>query len=188
MELSEKKSESRRLALAGRDAMSPEERASASLAICRLLDGLPELRGVKTVLGYISDGSECDLGELYESLLRRGVTLAFPVTASGGRMDAFVPAGELIPGRFSIPEPDPALSRFLPPEEIGAVLVPCAGFDADGNRLGRGGGYYDRYLSRCPQAAAVLTAFEAQRLEHVPREAHDLAFSLTVTEKGIFRS
>ena len=68
------------------------------------------------------------------------------------------------------------------------MLVPCAGFDADGNRLGRGGGYYDRYLSRCPQAAAILTAFEAQRLEHVPREEHDLAFSLTVTEKGLFRS
>ena len=70
---------------------------------------------------------------------------------------------------------------------LDAVLVPCAAFDGDGNRLGRGGGYYDRYLARCPQAAAILTAFEAQRLPRVPREAHDLRFSLLVTEAGVFR-
>ena len=188
MELSAEKRESRRLALSRRDALSEEERASASLAICRLLEGMPELRGAKTVLGYVPAGSECDLGMLYEALRRQGVTLAFPVTEDGGRMEAYIPSGALVPGRFSIPEPDPAVSRLLPPEEIDAVLVPCAGFDAEGNRLGRGGGYYDRYLLRCPQAEAILTAFEAQRLERVPHDEHDLVFSRTVTEKGVFRN
>lgn len=187
MELSAEKRESRRLALSRRDAMSAEERTTASLAICRLLEELPELRGVNTVLGYVPAGSECSLGALYEALRRQGTAVAFPVTDAGGRMEAYVPSGALVSGRFSIPEPDPAVSRFLPPEEIGAVLVPCAGFDADGNRLGRGGGYYDRYLARCPQAAAILTAFEAQRLEHVPHGEYDRDFSLTVTEKGVFR-
>ena len=181
------KRESRRLALSRREALSTEDRSAASFAICRQLEELPELRKVKTVLGYVSTGSECDLGALYETLRGRGVILAFPVTEADGRMEAFVPSGKLIPGRFSIPEPDPAVSRPLSPEEIDAVLVPCSGFDADGNRLGRGGGYYDRYLPRCPQAVEILTAFEAQRMEHVPHEEHDLSFSLTVTEKGIYR-
>ena len=102
-------------------------------------------------------------------------------------MEAYVPDGPLVPGPFGIPEPDPLHSRLLPPEELDAVLVPCVGFDAEGNRLGHGGGYYDRYLRRCPQTAAILTAFETQRLERVPREEHDLSFSVLVTENGVLR-
>ncbi|MBQ3481001.1 MAG: 5-formyltetrahydrofolate cyclo-ligase [Oscillospiraceae bacterium] len=187
MALAEKKKESRRLALSRRDALGTETRAEASAAISRLLAGLDELRTAKTVLGYVPVGSECDLGALYEALRERGVTLAFPVTGERGAMEAFVPCGALIPGRFAIPEPDPARSRCLAPEELDAVLVPCAAFDAEGNRLGRGGGFYDRFLLRCPRAAAILTAFEAQRLPQIPREAHDLSFSLLVTETGVFR-
>ena len=187
MDVSVEKKELRRLALARRDAITAERRADASLALCRALDALPELCGAKTVFGYAAVGSECDLGALYEALARRGAVLAFPAAGPDGQMEAFVPGGALVPGRFGIPAPDPACSRRLPPEEIDAVLVPCAAFDGDGNRLGRGGGYYDRYLARCPQAAAILTAFEAQRLPRVPREAHDLRFSLLVTEAGVFR-
>ena len=187
MELAEKKRELRRLALGRRDALSASERAAASRAVCRSLEELPELRGAKTVLGYAAVGSECDLAALYASLAERGVTLAFPVCGEDGRMEAFVPAGALVPGRFSIPEPDPAASRRLAPEELDAVLVPCAGFDAEGKRLGRGGGYYDRYLARCPQAAAILTAFETQRLAYVPFGEHDMSFSVLVTENGVLR-
>ena len=67
------------------------------------------------------------------------------------------------------------------------VLVPCVGFDGALRRLGHGMGFYDRYLARCRRAAAILTAFEAQRLERVPTEPHDRAFSVLVTERGVFR-
>lgn len=187
MELTEEKRELRRLALARRGALDAPGRAAAELALCRLLAALPELREARTVLGYAAVGSECDLAALYGTLAERGVTLAFPVCGEGGQMEAFVPAGPLIPGRFSIPEPDPARSRLLAPEELDAVLVPCAAFDGGGGRLGRGGGYYDRYLPRCPRAKAILTAFEAQRLDRVPRASHDLGFSVLVTEAGVFR-
>ncbi|MBR0208779.1 MAG: 5-formyltetrahydrofolate cyclo-ligase [Oscillospiraceae bacterium] len=187
MELNEEKKELRRLALARRDALSAEARAAASAEICRLLAGLPELGAAKTVLGYAAVGSECELSALYETLAARGATLAFPVCGEGGRMEAFVPAGPLVPGRFAIPEPDPERSHRLAPEELDAVLVPCAAFDGEGGRLGRGGGFYDRFLPRCPRAKAILTAFEAQRLERVPRAAHDLGFPLLVTEAGAFR-
>ncbi len=188
MDVSIEKKEQRRAALARRDALGAAARAAASRTLCRRLAALGELREAKTVLGYVPVGSECDLSALYETLRARGVTLAFPATGPEGRMEACVPLGPLVPGRFSIPEPDPARSRRLAPEELDAVLVPCAAFDAEGGRLGRGGGYYDRFLLRCPRAAAILTAFEAQRLERVPREAHDLSFSLLVTEDGVFRT
>lgn len=187
MDASTEKKELRRLALARRDALCAESRAAASAEICRLLAELPELERAGTVLGYAAVGSECDLAALYEALAARGVSLAFPVCGTDGRMEAFIPAGALVPGRFSIPEPDPSVSRRLAPEELDAVLVPCAAFDESGRRLGRGGGYYDRYLPRCPRARAILTAFEAQRLPRVPCEAHDRSFSLLVTEQGVFR-
>ena len=112
----------------------------------------------------------------------------FPsVTAADGGMEAYVPEGDLAPGLFGVPEPDPRLSRRLTPEELDAVLVPCVGFDGALRRLGHGMGFYDRYLARCRRAAAILTAFEAQRLVHVPTEPHDRAFSVLVTERGVFR-
>ena len=187
MELSEEKRNARRLALARRDALDADERAEKSRALCRALETLEELRGAKTVLGYAAVGSECDLGALYAALRAWGAAVAFPVTGEDGRMEAYVPDGALVPGRFSIPEPDRASSRLLAPEELDAVLVPCAAFDGEGRRLGRGGGYYDRFLLRCPQAAAILTAFEAQRLPRVPCGEHDLSFSVFVTEEGVFR-
>ena len=187
MERQAEKAACRALALSRRRALAPEERRARSLQICRALEGLEELRGLRTVLGYVPSGSECDLRPFYETLRKRGVSVAFPVTLSGGEMEAYVPVEPLLPGRCGIPEPDAAVSRLVPPEELDAVLVPCAGFDDTLCRLGHGMGYYDRYLPRCTRAAAILTAFEAQRLERVPTEPHDFFFRAAVTEKGVFR-
>ena len=187
MTLPEEKTALRALALSRRDALPPALRAEKSLALCRALETLPELASAQTVLAYVPSGSECDLTSLCALLLSRGVTLAFPRTFPDGTMEAAVPRGAMTPGRFGIPEPDPAASDLVAPAALDAVLVPCVGFDASLARLGHGKGYYDRFLPRCPRAAAVLTAFEAQRLSSVPREAHDLSFSLLVTEAGVFR-
>lgn len=187
MEVKNEKDAGRALALSRRRALGAEEREAGSLLICRALARLPELRSARIVLGYVPAGSECDLRPLYETLRQKGVTLAFPVTAEDGVMEACVPEGGLVPGRFGIPEPEEGRSRRLAPEELDAVLVPCVGFDDDLRRLGHGLGYYDRYLARCTRAAAILTAFEAQRLAAVPTEAHDRAFSVLVTERGVFR-
>ena len=187
MDIIEEKKALRRIALARRDALPAQERAEGSLALCRALEELEELREARIVLGFLPIGSECDLGALYDALRARDVVLAFPVADRGGRMEAYVPCGELVTGRFGIPQPDPACSRLLAPEALDAVLIPCVGFDGRLARLGYGGGYYDRFLRRSPRAAAILTAFEAQRLEHIPCEEHDLVFSILATERGILR-
>lgn len=187
MSLSEEKAVLRALALSRRRALSDAERAERSLAICRALEELPELSRVRTVLSYAAVGSECDLRALCARLRARGVTLAFPLTAADGTMEAYVPRGAMTSGRFGVPEPDPAAAERLSPTALDAVLVPCVGFDASLARLGHGKGYYDRYLRRCGSAAAILTAFEAQRLDAIPRETHDVTFSLLITEAGVFR-
>ena len=177
------KQEQRALALAARRALSPEERAEKSTAICRILE---ELGLTGPVLSYMAMPEEPDLSGLHRALARRGVAVALPLCVGKGVMEARLPRGPLRPGPYGIREPDPAVSELLPPEEIGAVLVPCVAFDGYGNRLGHGAGYYDRYLPLCPRARLICVGFEAQRLPLVETDAHDRRMRALVTEAGFF--
>lgn len=183
----EKKAQ-RALALSRRNALTPEERAAFSAAICRHLTALPALQKAKFILSYMAAGSEADLSDFHRWATARGKVLAFPVSLSGGRMEAYVPEDSegWERGRYGIRAPIPERSRPVEPRELDAVVLPCVGFDGQGRRLGHGGGYYDRYLPQCPQAAPILAAFEAQRLERVAVDGHDRPFRVAVTERGAF--
>ncbi|MBS1960319.1 MAG: 5-formyltetrahydrofolate cyclo-ligase [Bdellovibrionales bacterium] len=67
-------------------------------------------------------------------------------------------------------------------EQITAVLVPGLGFTVDGTRLGRGAGFYDRYLSGIPAALRIGVAFEVQMLDSLPKGAHDAEIDMILTE------
>ena len=69
------------------------------------------------------------------------------------------------------------------PAAIDLVLCPCAGFDSDGRRLGMGAGYYDRFLPQCRNAFKLLIAFEAQHLDILCTEDHDLPMDAVITEE-----
>ena len=178
------KKELRKEALSSRRALSEEERQSYSEEICLKILNLPEIAGVKTVFSYLAAWDETDMSLLHTELEKRGVRLAFPVCFEKGIMDAYVPetAEAVESGAFGIKSPVPSRSVLVEPEEIDLVIVPCVGFDGDGNRLGHGGGYYDRYLPHCPQAKTICAAFEAQRLEHVPTDSFDVKPDIIITE------
>lgn len=96
-----------------------------------------------------------------------------------------VPALErLTTGRFGIREPDPDAAVQVLPDEGDTILVPGLAFDRRGGRLGRGGGFYDRFLERWPNAFRVGVAFSSQLIESVPCEAHDVRVDAVVTEDG----
>lgn len=180
----------RALCLARRRALSEEERAAKSAAICEQLTALTAMQEAGTVLSYRARLDEVDLTVFRAWALEQGKVLAFPVSDPGGRMEAYVPQDteSWERGRYGILSPIPARSRLVEPGELDAVILPCVGFDALGWRLGHGGGYYDRYLPQCPKAVRVLVAFEAQRLEQVRTAAHDQRADLAVTERGVFPS
>ena len=97
---------------------------------------------------------------------------------------AWTPDTPMREGHHRIPEPQHAASAL--PD---LLLVPCVGFDADGYRLGYGGGYYDRTLAAWPGATAPVTvgvAYEACRIDAglLEREAHDLPLDAIVTDAG----
>ena len=178
------KKELRKEALFRRRALGEEERREYSEIICRRILELPEICGVKTVFSYLAAWDEADMSLLNTELEKRGVRVAYPVCFKGGLMEAYIPENgdALESGAFGIKSP--LVHRSLPvgPEEIDLVILPCVGFDAENNRLGHGGGYYDRYLLRCPQAKTVCAAFEAQRLERVTADRFDVKPDIIVTE------
>lgn len=182
------KAAQRAACLAARRALTAAERADRSERLCRRLLALPELLRARAVLSYLAAWDEADLRPVHEALAVRGARVCFPSVTGGGAMEALLPdTGEaVVRGPFGIYAPDPARSSPVAPEELDLVLVPCVGFDRALGRLGHGGGYYDRYLLRCPKAARVCAALACQELPAVACDAHDLRMDKVVTEDAVF--
>lgn len=184
-----KKNGQRERCLKAREGLTPEQRQLLDQRICARLQSLPQVREAKTILSYMAVGEEADLSNFHDWV--RGQpdkSLAFPISGPEGQMSVAIPLDEdsWEIGLYKIPVPIPERSRLLDPGELDLVIVPCVGFDRHGGRLGHGGGYYDRYLSRCPNAVTVQVAFEAQGLEEAAMEAWDYPIDLTVTEAGVW--
>lgn len=173
-----------------------------SLRACENLLTLPELERVSSALLYVpmrdARGEtdvrrELDSWPLLHALVRRGVRIALPgVDWEGGEL---VPrwirglAQGLVVRRHGVPEPpldqgwEPAATGGL-----GLVVVPGSAFDLTGGRLGRGGGFYDRLLSRVrPPALVVGLAYDDQVVDRVPTAEHDVRVGAVVTPSRILR-
>jgi 5-formyltetrahydrofolate cyclo-ligase len=87
---------------------------------------------------------------------------------------------------MGIREPRPDNFRPVAAEEIDLVLVPGVAFDLEGNRVGYGAGYYDRFLPSLRKDALIVgIAFSCQLFDKFDREEHDVKMALLITEKGI---
>ena len=182
------KKEQRKAALDARRALSAGERAVFSKKICERIARRKDFKSAQTILAYLATWDEVDLSVLCEKAGKFGKTVAYPVSYKGGIMEAFVPNGpdSLKTGLLGITAPDPSESKLLAPEDIDLVLVPLVAFDEDKRRLGHGGGYYDRYLPKCGKAALVAVAFEAQKLDQITVDEHDILMKSIVTEKKTY--
>lgn len=74
----------------------------------------------------------------------------------------------------------------MPTEKFDAILVPLLAFDDDLNRVGYGGGWYDRFLVTQPQAAFIGLAYETQHVSHITPEAHDIRLSRVITDQRVY--
>jgi 5-formyltetrahydrofolate cyclo-ligase len=90
---------------------------------------------------------------------------------------------DLVPGPFHIPEPRAGLEPVI--NLKGLMLVPGVGFDLLGNRLGYGGGYYDRYVGQEQQVITVAPAYELQLQQSIPTQEHDARVRWIVTEQRL---
>ena len=87
--------------------------------------------------------------------------------------------------RVVIPPFKPGLS--ISTESYDVIIIPCLGFDKDRYRLGLGGGFYDRFLAKQPQAQKVGLAYDSALIKKLPRQPHDMRLDMIITEKNIYK-
>lgn len=178
----------RRLAAQRLDLLPAGYLARSGLAIARQVANIPEYREADTVLAFYGTDREIDTVPLLTQILTDGKRLLLPRCIAPGTMEAreVFSLTHLHAGKFGIMEPKQN-SPVVDPSAISLTLVPCLAADPSGNRLGHGGGYYDRYLPAC-HGAAILLCPERLVMERIPQEAHDSFFSILVTERSVFRN
>ena len=181
------KADLRTIALAKRDALSDEQRATAAQAMARR--GLPfGIEPGLVVSGYSPIRSEIDPVPLMRKLAEQGAKLALPAVLSRGKSLAFrawSPDDRLMLGPLGILEPSPAAAELVPD----IMLVPLAAFDRAGHRIGYGAGHYDFTLAHLRKAKAITaigTAFSVQEIKAIPSLPHDVALDYVLTEKKLF--
>ena len=185
MEYTDKKT-LRRTMREKRRQLAPDERAEMNGAICRRLESWLRDSGSRIILSYVSDDGEPDLGEMHRWAAQNGVTVAYPLIYGAGLMCACVPEnGAWVTGQFGIPAPDGSRSRCVSPQVLDAVIAPCVAFDENKMRLGRGGGFYDRYLPLCTHAVSIAAAYDFQRVASIPEQGKwDRAVAAAVTDRA----
>ena len=149
---------------------------------------LPDFKEPRKVLCYASMADEVQIRPLMEKWLSLGVTVALPRITGKGQMEAmsFTDFDSLVEGEYGILTPDPEKGKIIPPEELDLIIVPGIAFDTRGERLGKGGGFYDAYLARATKAKRIALAFSCQLVAKIPMEAHDVLVHKIITEQGIY--
>ena len=187
------KSEIRKQVLARRDALPTEQRRALSERITRRLLALEAYRDARCVMAYASFGSEFETGGFIADVLAQDKALVLPRVERGGRtlqLHAVTdPARQLAPGVWGIPQPLADLCPPVPASQLDFVLVPGVAFTRRCERLGYGGGYYDRFIrSLVPRPPLVAAAFALQVVPMLPMSETDQRVDLVVTEDAEYRA
>ncbi len=166
----------RSLVVSARSRLTSDQRADAGKRIRDALLELPQLQMAGTVAAYYSIGSEPDTRGLVFALWKRGTYVILPLLRPDGDLDwaSFEGPESMVTGPRGLREPGEA------PRGVGAiasadvVLVPALAVDGHGNRLGRGGGSFDRALARVGAPIPVIALlYDGELVERVPAEEHD---------------
>lgn len=182
------KKELRKEALRSRRSMTHERRVVESQAIADMLFQSDEFKQAKTVFCYVSVEEEVHTVSILQAVLNAGKNLCVPyiTDSNGGIMIAaqLRSMDDLIDGAFGIltaPAYDGVIEEIRP-EDIDLAIVPGVAFSAEGQRIGMGGGYYDRFLGSV-SGNCIGIAYECQLYNSLPVEPHDKKVDkvLTVT-------
>ena len=187
MTLSTEKTAIRKRILAAREALHPSLRREYAGRITQRLLALPGYRAARCVMAYVGFGAELDTAALIADVLAQGKALVLPRVERAERALGLYavrdPQTELAPGVWGIREPRPDRCAAVTPETVDFVLVPGVAFTARCERLGYGGGYYDRLIPGfAGRAALVAAAYSLQIVPELPVSATDRSVDLVMTE------
>ncbi len=173
-----------------RDSIPPEVRKVKNGVIHSALFALDEIENAATLFFFASFRSEVDTIEMIRHALAAGKKVILPKVIAESRLALYqiMSTDELLPGFMGIPEPSENSGLLCRVNDVDVVIIPGACYDETGNRVGYGGGYYDRLLAEINNAFPIIApAYEEQILAEVPAEPHDRKVNIIVTDRRVIR-
>jgi 5-formyltetrahydrofolate cyclo-ligase len=184
------KSELRKELLSKRNNIPPVVRMAKNKMVLERMLSLDEFRNAGIIFFFASFRTEVDTAEMIKSSLSSGKRVLLPkVDKDSHELQLYEirDFSELAPGYMGIPEPT-FQGRQMSINDADIVIIPGAGYDASGNRIGYGGGYYDRLLSGLQKDIPVIApAYEEQIVDSIPSEPHDIRVHMIVTDRRVIR-
>lgn len=188
MDIRTQKAELRKHIRKLQNSLQPEDIAVGDQKIAERVLALSEYQRAATLFLFISTAAEIDTSPLLRKALADGKRVAVPRCIGDGIMQAFVISGieDLAEGAYGILEPRDTCAP-LPAEEIDFGIIPCISCDRKGNRLGHGGGFYDRYLAGAAFPTAALCR-ELLLCDWIPYGKFDVTMDMVITDEEIYRT
>ncbi len=151
----------------------------------------PFIKDKKRIAGYQAVRGEISVDTLLQSARARGAVTTLPIVNDETLLFApFTDQTPMVKKRFGLLEPDVPTTTYLQPEELDCILVPLVAFDNAANRMGMGGGFYDKSFAfrreRDTQPLLIGVAHELQKSNTVFHEWWDVPLDMVITDKFIY--
>ncbi len=180
-----------------RQSLSYHEIESKSASICKQLTKSPEYRASHRIAIYLSNDNEAQPEQLLPHAWRLKKSFYLPILKpkpfAGLWFGRYDQKSHLVPNRYGIPEPLLSQKILIPAWTLDIAFIPLVAFDLEGNRLGMGGGFYDRAFSYLRQRQLLRRprliglAFECQKVEKLPAQPWDIPLDGIITEDNFYR-
>ena len=183
------KSEIRKLYKEKRSALTLSQVEEMSAEIQYNIFSLPQYNDCKTLFTFINYGKEVVTKNIIKDALKKGKEVAVPYMTGKPHEMVFLKIeglDNLVENKYGILEPVFNEEDILNSDESTFIIVPALVLGNNKNRMGYGGGFYDKYLEKHPNLHAVAIAFELQMYRELPFEEHDIKPEKVITEKHIY--
>ncbi len=182
---------------AARNGLSQEQREVAAANLCANVQKLAEYQAARHIALYWPHDAEIDCLSILNTALHQSKNCSLPVLLIDPRQKlafaSYTPETPLIKNRYGILEPDLAYAQLVGLTDLDLVFVPVVGFDREGRRLGRGGGFYDATFADLHQSmhkkwpSLVGLAFSCQEVDRIPDDSWDWRLNTIITENEILK-
>lgn len=176
-----------------RKALDSEQVKAMSALICENLVKSEMLVNANNIMIYLDFNNEVSTEPILDMALSRSKRVFVPVCMTKTKelvVSEILNATDLCSGAYGIREPQKSSLRITDREILDLIIIPAAAFDRDGNRIGYGAGYYDKFLnsiSISKNICKIGLAYSFQIAQHIPTESHDIPMDYIITENEIIK-
>lgn len=174
-----------------RNSLTSLEVQGKSHEVAQLFLALPEYKKATTILTYLATRNEIETTTLIKNSWLQHKDILVPICQPSDKSiipSKLVSFTDIITGHWNIPEPRPETIQPVSSSKIDLVVLPGMAFDLQGNRIGYGAGYFDRFLLKIPaDCPKIALTYDFQVVQSIVPEKHDIPVDIIVTESRIIR-